>query len=588
MDRMTEQGANSGRFPETSGNVVQPDTVDVSAAELRAALNGIVRDSLRPAALGISLIYVVLALSYYLRFSSSVALPLVILAAGMVVTLLVVYLALGRWQIPLRWANPAAAGIAGLVLVNTVAQHAYARPQYYSNYSLLIVGVGFLILDARWLAAILVATNIGWATTIQAEHLESGVVEFLLQVAGAVVLAVLVHSVRVQMLRRMERLRLQDAQRRTLLAEAVLVARQNEERFRKLSNATFEGIVVHDRGRVLDSNQTLLDMFGYTFEEVVGRQVLDFLSPGAREQARANIQAEVETPYEAVGVRRDGSEFPIEVCGKMITHDGRVARVVTVRDITERKRAEAERERLIKELDAFARTVAHDLKNPLSLVVAYTYLLLEDIATVPPADARSYLNEIANGAFKMNSIIDELLLLAQMRHGDVKLHRLDMAAIVLEAWHGLGLLRKERGIDIITLPDDWPPSLGYAPWVEQVWINYLSNAIKYGGSSSRISVGADAQQNGMVRYCVRDHGDGLTAAQQARLFAPFTQLEHSRTGGHGLGLSIVRRIVERLGGQVGVDCADGEGCEFWFTLPGCGSSDGLPVEPREDRSRQPE
>jgi signal transduction histidine kinase len=121
--------------------------------------------------------------------------------------------------------------------------------------------------------------------------------------------------------------------------------------------------------------------------------------------------------------------------------------------------------------------------------------------------------------------------------------------------------------------------MGYAPWVEEVWVNYLSNAIKYGGKPPQVELsatlfstscasGGEMREN-MVYFWVRDNGDGLTPDDQARLFTPFTRLDQIRARGHGLGLSIVRRIVEKLGGQVGVQSTGepGQGSTFFFTLP---------------------
>jgi two-component system, sensor histidine kinase and response regulator len=103
--------------------------------------------------------------------------------------------------------------------------------------------------------------------------------------------------------------------------------------------------------------------------------------------------------------------------------------------------------------------------------------------------------------------------------------------------------------------------------VAEVWANYLSNAIKYGGDPPRAELGADLPADGRVRFWVRDNGPGLSPEDQARLFAPFERLHQVRAQGHGLGLSIVRRIVEKLGGEVGVESAVGQGSTFWFTLP---------------------
>jgi len=96
----------------------------------------------------------------------------------------------------------------------------------------------------------------------------------------------------------------------------------------------------------------------------------------------------------------------------------------------------------------------------------------------------------------------------------------------------------------------------------------MSNAIKYGGQPPRVELGADWQSDGTVRFWVRDNGQGIAPEDQARLFTPFTRLDQVRARGHGLGLSIVRRIVEKLGGQVGVESGIDQGSLFYFTLPG--------------------
>ena len=109
--------------------------------------------------------------------------------------------------------------------------------------------------------------------------------------------------------------------------------------------------------------------------------------------------------------------------------------------------------------------------------------------------------------------------------------------------------------------------MGYGPWVEEVWTNDISNAIHYGGQPPRVELGATVEGENRVRFWVRDNGPGLTPKEQARLFMPFERLNQAQIKGHGLGLSIVRRIVEKLGGQVGVHSVPGEGSTFSFTLP---------------------
>lgn len=219
-----------------------------------------------------------------------------------------------------------------------------------------------------------------------------------------------------------------------------------------------------------------------------------------------------------------------------------------------------------EELDAFAHTVAHDLKNPLGLIIGFAEALREEYGGMSDEELRRYLYKIARNGRKMSSIVDELLLLAGVRRMDVEMGPLDMSSIVAEAQQRLAPMMESHQAEVV-LPDDWPVALGYGPWVEEVWVNYLSNAIKYGGQPPRVELGAEAQEDGMVLFWIQDNGVGLGPEEQARLFTPFTRFNQVRSKGYGLGLSIVKRIVEKLGGQVGVESQEGQGSVFTFTLP---------------------
>jgi signal transduction histidine kinase len=222
-----------------------------------------------------------------------------------------------------------------------------------------------------------------------------------------------------------------------------------------------------------------------------------------------------------------------------------------------------------EELNAFAHTVAHDLQNPLSLIMGFADALNEDYAGMNNQEIEMCSSNIVEASRKMNNIIEELLLLAGVRQKEVEPEPIaDMAALVTGSQHRLANLVNQYQAEII-VPDEWPVALGYGPWIEEVWTNYLSNAIKYGGHPPRVELGATAGENGMVCFWVRDNGSGLTPKEQSRLFTPFTRLDQVRAKGHGLGLSIVRRIVEKLGGQVDVESegVPGQGCIFSFSLP---------------------
>ncbi len=218
-----------------------------------------------------------------------------------------------------------------------------------------------------------------------------------------------------------------------------------------------------------------------------------------------------------------------------------------------------------EELDTFAHTVAHDLKNPVGLIMGYAEVLAQDYAAMSDEQRERFLQTVARNGRKMKSIIEELLLLAQVRKMQVEREPLDMAVIVFEAQQRMADMIKECQAEIV-LPAEWPIALGYAPWVEEVWVNYFSNAIKYGGLPPRLELGAAAESGGMVRFWVHDNGPGLAPEAEAQLFVPFTRLDQIRVKGHGLGLSIVRRIVEKLGGQVGEESQPGQGSTFFFTL----------------------
>lgn len=250
--------------------------------------------------------------------------------------------------------------------------------------------------------------------------------------------------------------------------------------------------------------------------------------------------------------------------------------VEALRQQTEKLQAQNE------ELDAFAHSVAHDLRNPLNLITGFAEVLENDFSTLSDKDLRSYLHIIARNGRTMNKILHALLLLAGVRQMEVELVPLDMASVVAEVLQRLDHLIREHQASVV-LPETWPAVLGYGPWIEDVWVNYLSNAIEHGGKPPRVELGFDRSANRhieidwrgdppagpMIYFWVRDNGPGISPEAQSRLFTPFTQLDRSRGTGHGLGLSIARRIVEKMGGQVGVESTGipGQGSVFYFTLP---------------------
>ncbi len=292
-------------------------------------------------------------------------------------------------------------------------------------------------------------------------------------------------------------------------------------------------------------------------------------------QARCPTPVILLTAYESRELVEQASAAGVGAYLVKPADDSELQRAITIAlarfdDLRELRRLNTNLQARNEELDAYGHTVAHDLKDPLAIIIGFAEALAEDDETTSSEGSRDRLLEIAQSGRKMHDIVDELLLLASVRKADsIRVAPLDMGDIVIEAQkrlaHEISACQAE-----VTLPESWPVAVGHRQWVEEVWVNYLSNAIKYGGSPPRAELGAGPQPplpEGTVRFWVRDNGPGLSPEEQTRLFTPFERLEQVRAKGNGLGLSIVQRIVKRMGGQVGVESEPGAGSIFWFTLP---------------------
>ncbi|HSJ55530.1 MAG TPA: PAS domain-containing protein [Anaerolineae bacterium] len=318
---------------------------------------------------------------------------------------------------------------------------------------------------------------------------------------------------------------------------------------------------------------------------------------------RSAMDGETLSDVEQIIVWPDGQQRRLLVNTVPIRdEEGRVTGAVGVfQDVTDQvaaretlRRQNDELRVLTEELEAYDHTVAHDLKNPLTMVTGSADLLNEALRDEDAPGPQRMLRNILEGTRRMNDIVESLLLLTSTRRHEVELVELDMAQIVIDACDTLAstIERREATLRVAA---DWPVASGFAPWVESVWTNYLSNALKYGGEPPHIELGWAAlcddsapaapdtpalaegdltcirskveNPDSKIVFWVRDHGPGLAEEARARLFVEFTRLDRPHKLGHGLGLAIVRRVVEALGGEVGVESRAGAGCTFWFTLP---------------------
>ncbi len=331
--------------------------------------------------------------------------------------------------------------------------------------------------------------------------------------------------------------------------------------------------VLDSTNRLIYLNHAAQRMTGFIPETVIGRPGGEVFKEWREIMTAFRINerktSEMSVPLNGAERHFSISQVPLQARG-----DPGKGRLIVMSDITERVKSQnalqtslEERGKLVDDLDAFAHMVAHDLKNPLATIIGLSELVTEELDTIPPPSLRNQIISILSSAETANGIIDALLLMAHLRAGsEVPLAPLDMPLIVeLAVGRMRGLIESYNAK--VTIPDTWLPAVGYSPWVEAMWANYVSNAIKYGGRPPVITLGCDRAANNMIRFWVKDNGAGLTTEQIGRLFIPFSRLHTRRGEGHGLGLTIVQRIAERLNGSAGVESAPGEGSRFFFLLP---------------------
>ncbi len=351
----------------------------------------------------------------------------------------------------------------------------------------------------------------------------------------------------------------------------------------KLIDIIPDAILVLDRSmRIADYNPAMENLIDPGRTEIIGAKIEDVFPHRARLIGELIIQ---EDAHREVSKEVNGETFyyDLHVTGLTDYSGQETGKLIVIKDVTRHIQAEEkirdanellkaeieEKEKLIADLDAFSHTVAHDLKNMLGVIVSASGLVKSGITDgMDKADILEINDMITESATKTMHITRELLTLASVRQQEIRTTGVNMQRLVSDS-----LTRLKSMVDeykaTIKLPSDWPEVLGYEAWLEEVWINYLSNAMKYGGSPPVIEIGHAILPGEQVKYWIRDNGHGLTKEQIGLLFHKFTRLETLRVEGHGLGLSIVRRIIEKLGGEVGVESTNipGEGSLFFFVLP---------------------
>lgn len=367
----------------------------------------------------------------------------------------------------------------------------------------------------------------------------------------------------------------------TARREAEEKVRESEERFRSLSEASLEAILVHDGAQIVDVNHALCELGGYSWHELVGRDPFDLIAPEDRETVYRTLLTEYQKPYEISGLRRDGTRLPLEVRARSFPFRGKSMRVVALRDISERRRAEEVRESLIRDLEAknaelerFTHTVSHDLKAPLITIRGFVEYLLADVQGGRTDRLGADATHIGEAAATMQRLLDHLVELSRAGRKVGPPEPVPLDDVVREAAR-LVEGRRAGGRVVVAVDSGLPLVFGDRASLLRVFQNLLDNAVKFsaGADRARVVVEAGACGIGQATVVVRDNGMGIDPTHHERVFGLFEKLD-PHAEGTGVGLAVVKRIVEIHGGRTEVE-SRGRGCGTTIRVV-------LPTPPEEE------
>lgn len=371
-------------------------------------------------------------------------------------------------------------------------------------------------------------------------------------------------------------------------AQSVRRLRASEQRLRFMAESMPQKIFTAKATGELDYvNPQWIEFTGQPAEQLLDWGWLDYVHPEDRAAAlaawRRGLEAAVDVQTEHRFRRHDGT-FRWHLTRARPMRDGAGRTVMWIgsnTDIQDRKRAEAKLEWIvadrtaklretIAELESFSYSIAHDMRAPLRSLQGFSELLLQDHSAGLDAEGQGFLRRIATAAGRMDKLIQDVLNYSRIVRGELPLEPVDVAALVRSIVETYPPLASEHAD--IELKGDFPAVLGNEAMLTQVLSNLLGNAVKFvaPGERPRVSVSAAATST-RVTFSIRDNGIGIPESQHAKIFEIFQQAAIGY-GGTGIGLAIVRKAVERMGGRVGVESAPGAGSTFWFEMPRAGKA----------------
>ena len=338
--------------------------------------------------------------------------------------------------------------------------------------------------------------------------------------------------------------------------------RQSEDKYRSLVHAMKEGVIYFDTtGAIIFYNEGFSAITGYGISDLIGKEIIEVFSTNdnvgqARQRLQERAQGRQED-YEWKIRHKDGSVVDVAITSRVVLdNENKVtACFSTVVDITERKKRE-------EDLEAFSGSAAHDLNAPLARVEMLSRFLVESAEDRLTEEELEYLHIIIATNINMRALLRDLLDFSKMGYEKMVKEEVDMERMANEVFHSLAYVNPVLTITIGKLPK----ATGSPGALQHVWANLISNAVKYSSKKSNAEVEISAVKAGeKVTYMVRDNGAGFSMADAGKLFAPFKRL-HSDFEGNGLGLPIVKRIVEKHGGKIWAESTPGNGATFYFTL----------------------
>jgi PAS domain S-box-containing protein len=346
--------------------------------------------------------------------------------------------------------------------------------------------------------------------------------------------------------------------------------RASEARYRALVDLAPDAIVVHLGGRFVYANSAALRLYGASSpDELVGREVLDLVHPDDRALVGGpilDVTRGGSAPLRALRILRlDGAVVSVESTASLIEYERARAVQVILRDIAERKLAEAELRRSLENLEQFTYVASHDLQEPLRMMASYSQLLERRYGDRLDADAHEFIGFIVEGATRMQRLLNDLLAYVRVGRGDSAEQRVDCDLALRRAVEALGSSIEESGA--VVTSDELPVVTGVESELVQLFQSLVGNAIKFRGPEPPlVHIGAVKVQGEWV-FSVADNGIGIEPRYGDRIFQVFQRL-HNREEypGTGIGLAICKKVVESQGGRIWVESEPGKGSTFRFTF----------------------